>query len=176
MGGFSLLLASLKAFLEHGIELNVVASSKTTIPARSSRAGPAAAGRLDRDGFRRQPCSSNRRAAQRTERLLHCRSEPVRAECGVAAASGLDMCITCAHAVNMSKMIQIRHVPDGLHRKLKARAAMAGQSLSDYLLAEIERLAGLPTRAEMLARIHSRSRVRLKIPAAIVIRKERESA
>jgi plasmid stability protein len=83
---------------------------------------------------------------------------------------------TCAHAVNMSKMVQIRNVPDALHRKLKARAARAGQSLSDYLLAEIERTAVLPTRQEMLARIHSRTRVTLKTPAAVVIREERESA
>lgn len=73
-------------------------------------------------------------------------------------------------------MIQIRNVPDALHRKLKMRAAVAGQSLSDYLLAEIERIAALPTREEMLARIHSRSRVTLKVPAAVVIRQERESA
>jgi plasmid stability protein len=76
----------------------------------------------------------------------------------------------------MSKMIQIRHVPDALHRKLKARAAVAGQSLSDYLLAEIGRMAALPTRDEMLARIHGRTRVTLRTPAAVVIRKERESA
>ncbi len=76
----------------------------------------------------------------------------------------------------MSKMIQIRNVPDALHRKLKARAAVAGKSLSDYLLAEIERIAALPTREEMLARIHGRSRVELKVPAADVIRHERESA
>jgi predicted nucleic acid-binding protein len=73
----------------------------------------------------------------------------------------------------MSKMIQIRNVPDSLHRKLKARAAEAGKSLSDYLLAEIGRIAALPTREEMLARIHSRSRVDLKVPAADVIRRER---
>jgi plasmid stability protein len=73
-------------------------------------------------------------------------------------------------------MIQIRNVPDALHRKLKARAATAGQSLSDYLLAEIERLAARPTREDMLARIHGRSRVKLKTPAAVVIREEREPA
>jgi plasmid stability protein len=82
----------------------------------------------------------------------------------------------CEHASNMSRMIQIRNVPEALHRKLKARAADSGQTLSDYLLAEIERLAARPTRGEMLARIHSRSRVRLKTPAAVVIREERESA
>jgi plasmid stability protein len=76
----------------------------------------------------------------------------------------------------MSKMIQIRNVPDGLHRKLKARAAVAGQSLSDYLLSEIDRIAALPTREEMLTRIHSRSQVVLKTPAATVIREDRERA
>ena len=88
----------------------------------------------------------------------------------------LDMCSTCAHAVSMSKMVQIRHVPESLHRKLKARAAVAGQSLSDYLLTEIGRIAALPTREEMLARLHSRTRVTLKTRAAVVIREERESA
>jgi plasmid stability protein len=76
----------------------------------------------------------------------------------------------------MSKMVQIRNVPDALHRKLKARAANSGQTLSDYLMAELERLASRPTREEMLARLHSRKRVTLKTPAAIIIRQERESA
>lgn len=44
----------------------------------------------------------------------------------------------------MSKMIQLRNVPDALHRSLKARAAMAGMSLSDYLLAEIKEIAERP--------------------------------
>jgi antitoxin FitA len=85
------------------------------------------------------------------------------------------MLVTCAHASDMSKMVQIRNVPDALHRKLKARAAVSGQTLSDYLLAELERLAARPTREEMLARLHSRRRVALKTPAAVVIREERES-
>ena len=76
----------------------------------------------------------------------------------------------------MSRMVQVRNVPDALHRKLKARAADAGQTLSDYLLVEVERLAARPTRGEMLARIHSRSRVTLKTPAAEIIRDERDSA
>ena len=67
-------------------------------------------------------------------------------------------------------MIQIRNVPEALHRRLKSRAAVAGRSLSDYLLAEIERVASLPTREEMLERIHRRSRVTLTVPAADVIR------
>jgi antitoxin FitA len=75
----------------------------------------------------------------------------------------------------MSVMIQIRRVPDALHRKVKARAALAGMTLSDYLLGEIERIAALPTRDEMLARLHARKRVTLRTPAAEVIRRERES-
>ena len=82
----------------------------------------------------------------------------------------------CAHAENMSKMVQIRNVPDALHRKLKARAVDSGLTLSDYILAELERLAVRPTRAEMLTRLHGRKRVSLKTRAAVVIREERESA
>ena len=76
----------------------------------------------------------------------------------------------------MSKMVQIRNVPEALHRKLMVRAADSGQTLSDYLLAELIRLAARPTREEMLARIHSRRRVSLKTPAAVVIRQAREFA
>jgi antitoxin FitA len=76
----------------------------------------------------------------------------------------------------MAKMVQIRHVPDALHRKLKSRAAQSGLTLSDYLLAELERLAARPTRDEMLARLHQRKRVTLKTPAAVAIREERDSA
>lgn len=86
------------------------------------------------------------------------------------------MRLTCAHADDMSKMVQIRNVSDALHRKLKTRAAGSGQTLSDYLLAELERLAARPTHEEMLARIHGRKRVTLKTPAAVVIREARESA
>ncbi len=46
-------------------------------------------------------------------------------------------------------MVQIRHVPDQLHRKLKARAAMEGMSLSDYLRREVELIGERPTVAEM---------------------------
>ena len=76
----------------------------------------------------------------------------------------------------MPRMVQIRNVPDALHRKLKVRALDSGQTLTDYLLAELERLAARPTREEMLSRLHHRKRVTLKTPAAVVIRDERESA
>jgi len=95
---------------------------------------------------------------------------------GPGGGLSLDMRLACTHACRMSKMVQIRNVPDALHRKLKVRAADSGQTLSDYLLAELERLAARPTRDEMLTRIHSRKRVTLKTPAAAVIREERESA
>jgi hypothetical protein len=64
-------------------------------------------------------------------------------------------------------MIQLRNVPDGLHRSLKARAAMAGMSLSDYLLAEIKEIAERPTLAELQQVCISVSQFRLSsIPLA----------
>jgi len=75
----------------------------------------------------------------------------------------------------MSKMIQIRNVPDDLHRTLKARAAMEGMSLSEYLLSEMRRLAAQPTLREFLERLHAREPVRLRESAASVIRKGRET-
>jgi plasmid stability protein len=74
----------------------------------------------------------------------------------------------------MSKMIQLRHVPDGLHRSLKARAAMAGMSLSDYRLAEIKEIAERPTLAELRERLHERKPVSLQLDTAHFVREERE--
>jgi hypothetical protein len=58
--------------------------------------------------------------------------------------------------MEMSKTIQIRDVPDGVHATLRSRAAAAGMSLSDYVLAQIERLANRPTVAEVLLRAQQR--------------------
>jgi len=69
------------------------------------------------------------------------------------------MWVTCDHAHHMSKMIQIRNVPDRIHRTLKAQAAEAGMTLSDYLLAEIEGAASRPTTEEMRRRLSERTRV-----------------
>ena len=74
----------------------------------------------------------------------------------------------------MPKMIQLRNVPDTLHRKLKARAAMAGMSLSDYLLAEIRETAERPTREELRQRLSSREPVRPSVAPADAVRFERE--
>ena len=75
----------------------------------------------------------------------------------------------------MAKMIQLRNVPDALHRSLKARAAMAGMSLSDYLLAEIREIAERPTLAEFRERLHQRKPVAVEIDSASMVREEREA-
>jgi plasmid stability protein len=74
----------------------------------------------------------------------------------------------------MSKMIQIRNVPDALHRTLKARAALEAMSLSEYLLRELEHVAERPSRAELLARIAKRKTVQVEPSAADMVREERE--
>ena len=66
------------------------------------------------------------------------------------------MADACSHAERMV-MLQIRNVPDDVHRQLKARAALAGQSLSEFALAELRKTLEKPTRAEILARIASRA-------------------
>jgi antitoxin FitA len=74
----------------------------------------------------------------------------------------------------MSKMIQLRHVPDDLHRKLKARAAGEGLSLSDYLLREVERVAERPTLGDLRRRLAQRAPARPSISPAKAVRAERE--
>jgi plasmid stability protein len=71
-------------------------------------------------------------------------------------------------------MIQLRNVPDALHRKLKARAALEGMSLSDYLVAEIRRTAERPTLRELRERLDRRAPVRLRVPPAKAVREERD--
>jgi plasmid stability protein len=71
-------------------------------------------------------------------------------------------------------MIQIRNVPDEVHRKLKVRAAKEGVTLSELLAREARRLAEQPTLEEMRDRLLSRPRVRLRVPPAVVVREERD--
>ena len=71
-------------------------------------------------------------------------------------------------------MIQIRNVPDALHRRLKSRAALAGMSLSDYLLSEIRQVAERPTIDELRARLDRRSAVSLSMEPAEAVRAERD--
>ena len=75
----------------------------------------------------------------------------------------------------MSKMIQLRNVPDALHRTLKARAAMAGMSLSDYLLGEIREVAERPTLEEFCDRLRHREPVTAPLDAAQAVREERDA-
>jgi antitoxin FitA len=74
----------------------------------------------------------------------------------------------------MTKMIQLRNVPDNLHRLLKARAALEGLSLSDYLLAEIARSAEQPTLRELRARLHQRTPVNPDVSPAELLRALRD--
>jgi len=85
------------------------------------------------------------------------------------------MCRTCKYVKDMPKMIQIRHVPDAVHRKLKARASMQGTSLSEYLMKEIEIIAEQPTLQETLAEIGRLPAVTWGEPVAKTIRKLRDS-
>ena len=74
----------------------------------------------------------------------------------------------------MSKTIQLRNVPDDLHRVLKSRAALEGNSLSGYLIAEIRRHAEYPTVEELRCRLRARTRVRPTVPPAHMLREERD--
>ena len=89
---------------------------------------------------------------------------------------GLDMWSTCFYATNMGTMIQIRNVPEALHRQLKSRAALAGMSLSDYLLSEIRQVAERPTIDELRARLRSRTETAPSVPPAEAVRAERDRA
>ena len=71
-------------------------------------------------------------------------------------------------------MLQIRNVPEDVHRRLKSRAASAGMSLSEYALAELRRAAERPTRQEVLERIAARRRPEVRPSAAAAVRAERD--
>jgi hypothetical protein len=73
----------------------------------------------------------------------------------------------------MSKMIQVRNVPDELHRTLKVRAAERGMTLSDYVLSELEEVAYKPTLEEWLERLKRRPTIDIGPVAAEIIREHR---
>jgi antitoxin FitA len=73
----------------------------------------------------------------------------------------------------MARMIQVRNVPEVLHRSLKARAANAGMSLSDYLLGELREIADRPTLTEFRERLHTRRPVQAVLDPATLLREER---
>jgi hypothetical protein len=75
----------------------------------------------------------------------------------------------------MSKMIQLRHVPDALHRTLKSRAALEGIPLSEYLIREVRKLAERPTVEEMRARLAAREPASLRADPTAALRAERDA-
>jgi len=76
-------------------------------------------------------------------------------------------------AIVVGMNVQVRDVPDDVHRRLKAQAAMAGQSLNEFLLARMRETASTPTVLELADRIRSRARPDLP-PSASVLRAERD--
>lgn len=83
------------------------------------------------------------------------------------------MCSTCLYAQDMSKMIQIRDVPDSVHSTLKARAAQEGMSLSDFIKRELERVSQRPTMREWLDGVQQQKPITSKRTAAEVVRELR---
>ncbi len=81
----------------------------------------------------------------------------------------------CDKLNNMTKMIQIRNVPDDLHRTLKVRAATMGMTLSDYLLSEIEQVAEKPTMQEWLEMVKHHEPVEADEPPEVTIRRIRDA-
>ena len=81
----------------------------------------------------------------------------------------------CDHVTHMSVMIQIRNVPEDLHRTPKSRAALAGKSLSEYLLGEISDIVTRPTMEEFRARLATREPVNTSLDIAEILRAAREA-
>lgn len=75
----------------------------------------------------------------------------------------------------MPKMIQIRNVPDALHRKLKVRAAEADMTLSDYIKEELTRIAALPTLQQFAERLKALPRIEFDESPADTLRAERDA-
>jgi antitoxin FitA len=72
----------------------------------------------------------------------------------------------------MAKMIQVRNVPDDVHRTLKARAAVAGMSLSDYVKRDLQAAAGRPSLEEIDARVVARGKTGMRTGAVLTALRE----
>jgi antitoxin FitA len=115
-------------------------------------------------------------SSARSRRPLNCEvcdtlaiTGPIR-----SGKNGLTMRFAWNYADRMLTMVQIRNVPSGLHRQLKARAALEGMSISDYLLREVRQVLERPTLEEIRQRLAERARVRARPAPAIAVRAERE--
>lgn len=75
----------------------------------------------------------------------------------------------------LTTMIQIRNVPEEFHRRLKARAAIEGLSMSEFVLREVRRALDRPTRQEMLDRLRAQPPRRLRRHVADIVRAERDA-
>jgi len=87
----------------------------------------------------------------------------------------MDMCATCFYTGRMSKMIQVRDVPEDLHRLLKARAAQEGMSLSDFIKRELEHTMAKPSLREWLDMVGHAKPIPSKRSGAQIIRELRDS-
>lgn len=76
----------------------------------------------------------------------------------------------------MSSMIQIRNVPVKIHRALKARAALAGKSMSELILEELQAILALPSEQELRERLQQAEPFAMKKSSAGLIRRERDAA
>jgi plasmid stability protein len=85
------------------------------------------------------------------------------------------MCVTCKYLENMSKMIQIRNVPDDIHSILKERAAKQGITLSDFIKRELKIMAERPSMDEWLESVSRRKPIPTRKTAAQIIRELRDS-
>ena len=85
------------------------------------------------------------------------------------------MSCTCLYAISMSRMIQIRDVPEQIHGTLKARAAREGMSLSDFLKRELEHTVERPTLREWLEGVQQMKPILAKRSAAKIIRDLRDA-
>ena len=72
-------------------------------------------------------------------------------------------------------MLQIRSIPEDFHRRLKARAAIEGVSMSEFVLREVRKALDRPTRQEMLDRLRAQPVRRLRRTAAAVVRLDRDA-
>jgi antitoxin FitA len=70
-------------------------------------------------------------------------------------------------------MVQVRNIPDRLHRELTRRARASGQTLTDYIQKILERELSRPPAAEVFRRLSTRPPVKLGRPAAELIHEER---
>ena len=82
-------------------------------------------------------------------------------------------CVAHVPSSSMSVMIQVRNVPESLHRELVRRADLRGQSLTAYVQDILEREVSRPPRTEIVRRIMEREPVKLDVPIADLIREGR---